>query len=51
MRNESLAVYERPEAEEVKMVFETRFLDGSIEGPSCPTYKSCPNEFDFCMEY
>lgn len=33
MRKETLNVYERPEAEELVLVYESNFLGGSIEQP------------------
>lgn len=44
MKKETLDVYERPEAEEVDMVVEFNYLQGSIEQPN-----PC-EENTFCME-
>lgn len=52
MKKDSLGVYECPEAEEVTLNIESRFLGGvSSEDPSCPVYHpDCNNESDFCMD-
>ena len=50
MKNESL-VYERPEAEEVKMVVESSFLSGNTEDPNCPTYGTCSEDYDICLDH
>ena len=41
MKNDSMNVYERPEAEEVKLVIESTILSGTNEDPidPCPQYE------------
>ena len=39
MKKESLAVYERPEAEELKLVSESNFLQVSNEDPYDPGHE------------
>ena len=35
-KNDSLNVYERPEAEELKLDFESSFLSGDLQDPDDP---------------
>lgn len=47
MKNDSLNVYERPEAEEVELTIESTILSGNFENPTCPdTHTVNPWSFD-----
>ncbi|MBO6081854.1 MAG: hypothetical protein J6P46_02380 [Bacteroidales bacterium] len=50
MKKESFDVYESPEAEEVRLVIESTILSGLNEDPNCPTYGSCPGDYDVCID-
>ena len=53
MKKETLDVYERPEAEEVELVIESKFLGqgpSNTEPPVCLTWESCRQDDDFCMQ-
>lgn len=49
MKKEFLDVYERPEAEEVTLNMESTILSNT-ETPSCPTYFTCRDDSDFCID-
>lgn len=51
MEKEFLGVYERPEAEEVKLTIESTILSQSnTEDPGCLNYDpNCNLQSDFCM--
>jgi hypothetical protein len=41
MKKDSLDVYERPEAEEVKLDISSTILSGNMENPECPYHEVC----------
>ena len=49
MKKEFFDVYERPEAEEMTLVFESTILSNT-ETPDCLTLSTCKDDSDFCME-